>query len=111
MLRRAMSSQVLNISKDRDSTTPLANLFQSLTTFTVEKVFLMFKQNFLWLGLCPLPPVLSLDATEKSLSSYSLLPSHQVFTHMDESSLSLLLSRLNSPSSLSLSCMSDVPVL
>ena len=52
----------------------------------------MFKWDFLYFNLCPLPLGLSQDTTEKSLAPSSLLP-HQVFIHM-----SLLSSTLNSPS-------------
>lgn len=61
----------------------------------------MFTKYFLCFSLCPLPLVLSLGTTEKSsvLFAFSL----QVFIHIDKIPLSLFFSRLNIPSSLSLS--------
>ena len=38
---RTVSSWVLSISKDGDSTSPLVNLFQCSTTLTVKKVFFL----------------------------------------------------------------------
>jgi len=40
-------------------------------TLKVKKFFLMFTWNFLCFSLCPLPLVLSLGTTEKSLASSS----------------------------------------
>jgi len=40
-------------------------------TLRVKKFFLMFRQNFLFFSLCPLPLVLSLGTTEKSLAPSS----------------------------------------
>jgi len=58
---------------------------------TWKKCFLMFGGNVLCVLLCPLPLVLSLGATEKSLAPSSL----QVFIYIDEIPLSLLFSTLN----------------
>ena len=44
-LSRAMSRWLLNISKDRDSTTSPSSLCQCSVTLTVEKSFLMFRWN------------------------------------------------------------------
>ena len=44
-----MSIQLLNISTDGDSTTSLGKLYQYLTTLTIKKCFLVFRQNFLLL--------------------------------------------------------------
>lgn len=54
-LLRAVSTCVLSISKDRDSTPPL-------TTLTVKMHFLIFQWKFLYFHLLPLPLILSLDA-------------------------------------------------
>lgn len=54
----------------------------------------MFKQNLLYIHLCPLPPVLSLDTTEKTLICPSLLAHTLVFTVVR---LSLLFPRLKYP--------------
>jgi len=67
-----------------------------------KEVFCVFKWNFLYFTLCPQPPVFSQDVTEKRSAPYSFL-SHQVFTHGDKISLSLLFSRLDGHSCLTLS--------
>ena len=66
-----MSRRVLNISREGDSTTSLGSLFQCSVTLRGKKFFLMFRQNFLFFSLCPLPLVLSLGTTEKSLAPSS----------------------------------------
>lgn len=38
-ITHALSCQILNVSKDRDSTSPLSNLFQCLTTLIVTLFF------------------------------------------------------------------------
>ena len=65
--------------------------------------YLIFAWNFLNFHSGLFPLILSLDVTEKSLALSSLLPPPQLFIHTDETPLSHLFSRLNSPSSLSLS--------
>jgi len=62
---------VLNISREGDSTTSLGSLFQCSITFRGKKFFLMFSWNFPCFSLCPLPLVLLLGTTEKSLASSS----------------------------------------
>ena len=60
-----LSSWVLRISKDGDST--------AWATPTAKKSLLTFKRNFLYCHLCPLPLVLSLDTTwEKTVATSSL---------------------------------------
>jgi len=54
-----------------DSTTSLGNLVQWSITLRGKKFFLMFRRNFLCFRLCPLPLVLSLGSTEKSLAPSS----------------------------------------
>ena len=54
-LHRTVSRLVLNISREGESTTSLGNLFQFSITLRGRKFFLMFRQNFLCLSLCPLP--------------------------------------------------------
>jgi len=50
---RAASGQGLSTSEDGDSTNPLCNLFQHLTTFTVKNnLFIMQKWNFLNFDFC-----------------------------------------------------------
>ena len=46
-LHRTLSRQVLNISREGESTTSLGNLFQCSITLKVKKFFLMFSWNFL----------------------------------------------------------------
>jgi len=50
-LHRTSSRQVLNISREGDSTTSLGSLFQGSVTLRV-KFFLMFRWNFLCFSLC-----------------------------------------------------------
>lgn len=72
-----------------------------LHTHTAHMCFLMIRGNFLWSSLCPLPLVLSLVTTGKSLALSSL---HSLFWYLYilmRSPLSLLFFRLNSPSPLS----------
>lgn len=59
-LEQVAQNHVLNVSKHGDPTTSLCNLFQCLITFTVEIVYLMFKQNFLVYHLCQLSHVFHL---------------------------------------------------
>ena len=73
-MHRTLSWRVLNISREGDSTAPLGSLFQCSVTLRGKKFFLMFRRNFLWPSLCPLPLVLSLDTTEKSLAPSSWHP-------------------------------------
>jgi len=70
-LHRTMSRQVLSISREGDSTNPLGSLFQCSVTLKVKKFFLMFSWNLLCFSLCPLPLVLLLGTTEKSLAPSS----------------------------------------
>jgi len=70
-LHRTLSRWVLNISREGESTTSLGSLFQCSVTLRGKKFFLMFRQNFLCFSLCPLPLVLSLGTTEKSLAPSS----------------------------------------
>ena len=69
MLHRKMSRWVLSISREGDSTASLGSLFQCFVTLTVKKFFLMFVWNFPCSSLCPLPLVLLLHTTEKSLAT------------------------------------------
>ena len=62
---------VFNISREGDSTTSLGSLFQCSVTLRGKKFFLVFRRNFLCFSLCPLPLVLSLGTTEKSLAPSS----------------------------------------
>ena len=67
-LHRILSRWVLNISREGDSTTSLGSLFQCSVTLRGKKFFLMFRWNFLCFSLRPLPLVLLLCTTEKSLA-------------------------------------------
>lgn len=53
-LPSTVSSWILNIWKDGDSTTSLGNLFQCLATLQVKKIYFMFKWN-LCFNLCKCP--------------------------------------------------------
>lgn len=57
-----------------DFTTSLGNLCQFLITCTLNKCFLIFRGNLPCFSLCPLPLVLVLCITEKSLA-LCMLPS------------------------------------
>lgn len=67
-----------------------------------NKVFLMFKWKFLYLHLFPLPPVLSLGISKMSLALCLLCPIRYLHIFV-RSRWSLLFSRINNLSSLSLS--------
>jgi len=70
-LHRTASRRVWNISREGDFTASLGSLFQGSVTLRAKKFFLMFRQKFLCFSLCPLPLVLSLGTTEKSLAPSS----------------------------------------
>ena len=70
------------------------------STHTAQQCCLVLRRSFLSSSLCPLPPVLAIGTTEKSLVPSSLCPSFRhLYTLMRF--LSLLFSRLNSSRSLS----------
>ncbi|KAK4817104.1 hypothetical protein QYF61_027967 [Mycteria americana] len=94
-----VSRWLLSGSKDGDSTTSLGSLCQCLVIHTGKKCFLRFRRNLLCFSLCPLPLVLSLGTTEKTLALSSLQPPFRVMRFP----LRLLFSRLNTHSSLSFS--------
>lgn len=95
---KAMSNWVLNVSREMETQ---CSLGQCLNAVIVRKFpYFMVKQHFLYSILCPLPLVLSLDTSEKSVS-VPFIFSNQVFRHMDKIFPSLLLPRLHSPRSLS----------
>ena len=68
---RNLSRQVLNISGEGESTTSLSSLLQCSVILIVKKFFLILRWNFIYFSLCPLPLVLSLGTTEKSLAPSS----------------------------------------
>ena len=70
-LHRTLCRRGWNISREGDSTASLGSLFQGSVTLRGKKFFLGFRRNFLCLSLCPLPLVLSLGTTEKSLAPFS----------------------------------------
>jgi len=70
-LHRTLSRRVLNISREGDSTTSPGSLCQGSVTLRGKKFFLIFRRKFLCLNFCPLPLVLSLGTTEKSLAPSS----------------------------------------
>ena len=101
-LPTTVSRQLWSLSKDGDSTASLGNLCQCLVTPIVKNCFLMFRGKPPCFSLCPLPLVLSLRTTKKSLAPSSLHPPFRYLYQLVRSPLSFLVSRLNSPSSLSL---------
>ena len=78
-LHSTFSRQVWNISREGDSTPSLGSLCQCSITLRGKKFFLIFSWNFLCFGLCPLPLVLSLGTTEKSLAPSSWHPPCRYF--------------------------------
>ena len=70
-LHRTPSRRGWNISREGDSTASLGSLFQCSVTLRGKKFLLVFRRNFLCFSLCPLPLVLSLGTTEKSLAPSS----------------------------------------
>lgn len=104
---RAVSSQILNISRKGDFTTSVDNLFQCLTTLTVFFFFLTYKWNFPCCNLWPLP--LSFLCVPLRRVWLCLLLNHSVMQLKAASRAlppPLLSSRLSKPSFLRLS--SDV---
>lgn len=69
-----MSRLLWNKSKAGKPTTSLRNMCQCLVTITGKKCFLIFRGYLLCFCLCPLPLVLALGPTEKSLIITSLQP-------------------------------------
>ena len=59
--------QFLNTFRDGDSTTSLGSLFQCLTTFSVNKFFLMSNLNLPWHNLRPFPLILSPVTSERRI--------------------------------------------
>lgn len=108
-LPRVMSSWILNISKDNNSTTSLGNTFHCSTPLTVKK-FLLFLSEFFCISLCA-HCFLSFPWTPMRRACLHLLYfPHQVFTSIDNIPLRFLFSWLNSSSSLKLSSGRDAPV-
>ena len=73
-LHRTALRWVLNISREGDSTAPLGSLGQGSVTLRGKKFFLLFRRNFPGFSLCPLPLVLLLGTTGKSLAPSSWHP-------------------------------------
>jgi len=70
-LHSTTARRVWNISREGDCTASLDSLGQVSITLRLKKFFLMFSWNFLCFSLCPLPLVLSLGTTGKSLAPSS----------------------------------------
>ena len=68
---RECVQRVLNVSRVGDSTHPLGSRFQCSVTLTEKKFLLKSKWNLLCSCLNPLPLVLALAVTEKSLAPSS----------------------------------------
>lgn len=78
-----MTKWLLYTSKEVNPTIFLGNLSQCLVNLTSKKCFLIFIGNLLCFSLCPLPLILSLGITEKSLA-LSFFHPLQVFTHTNK---------------------------
>lgn len=100
---RAMSRQLLSNSRDGDFTASLGSLCQCLVILMVKKQFQMFRCSLICFHLCGLPLVLTLCITENVLTPSSLFLSIRYLNTSVSSLLSLLFSRLDSPSSLRVS--------
>lgn len=101
-----LSRHRLNISKDRHSTASLGRLCHCSLTLTAQK-FLIFRGSLQCFSSCPLPLVLSLDTSGKSLPC--ILPSD--ISNVDKAPLlSLVFSRLKSPALSALPHKRDTPV-
>ena len=112
-LLKAPSNLALNTSREGASTTSLGNLFHCLTTLIVKNFFLLSKLNLPSFTFKSLPLVLSLPAlVKKSISSFLASPL-QVLKAAIRSAQNLLFSKLNNPSSLSLSSQErcSIPLL
>ena len=70
-LHSTAARRVWNISREGDSTAPLGSLGQGSGTLRGKKFFLGFSWNFPGFSWCPLPLVLSLGTTAKSLAPSS----------------------------------------
>jgi len=91
-----------DVPRDGASTASLGNLCQGLTTLIVKNFFLIATLNLPSLSLKPLPLVLSQQALQKSFPSFLVIPLQALAAAL-RSPCSLLLPRLPSPSSPSLS--------
>jgi len=100
-LHRTLSRWVLNISREGESTSSLGSLFQGSVTLRGKKFFLMFKWNFLCFSLCPFPLVLLLAPLKRVWPHPLDIHPSDIYKHI-LGPLSAF-SRLNKPSSLSLS--------
>lgn len=96
----AVYTQVLNISKDCDSVTSMGNLVQS--PLQLRSLF-YFYIDFLVFHCVPTDSCLFMGHYWKESGTVSFTSPHQVFIDLHKILLSLLFSRPNSPSSLSLS--------
>jgi len=93
------SKWFLTISKVEGSATSLSNVCQCSVNLTGQNCFLIFIGNLLCFRLGPLPLVLALGTTEKSLALSSFHAPFRYLYTLRRSPLSLPFSRLNSPSS------------
>lgn len=73
----------------------LGNLYQCSITLKVKNCFLLFRGILLCFSLYPLPIVLSLSTTEKSLNASSSQPPFSYLYTLIRFLLSLLFSKLN----------------
>lgn len=85
------------------STTSLGNVCQRSITHTAQKCCLMFRWNLVCSISCPLPPVLVLGTTKKSLLHLLWTIPSVIYRHWYVPPMILFFSKLNSLLSLSLS--------
>lgn len=96
-------SKFCAISKNEDFSTSLDNILLCLTALTGKIFSLVSNQNFPRSNMCLLPLMLSLCNLQGKPGSVFSTPSHQLAANCHEIPLSLLFSRVNKLSSLSLS--------
>lgn len=94
-LPKTVPRQLLNVSKDTGSITSWGNLGKCSVTFTVKKVFLVFRENLLCLSVCPGP--VTGHHWKSCLCALLNFPSD---VHADEIPLSPVFPRMSSSRSL-----------
>lgn len=94
-----MSHQVLSTSTDGDSTASLGNLFQRLSTLTIQSVFFCVQMEPHVFTSYPVRSCPGSSTTESG--SFVFIPSHRLFILIYK--IPLKISGLKSPSSLGLS--------
>ena len=98
-----LRAMALSTPRDGASTTSMGSLFQSLTTLRVKNFLLISNLNLPSFSLKPFPPILSLSAHSRSQSPSCVHVPFKYWKATARFPQSILSSRLNKPSSISLS--------